>query len=122
MQTLGSLEAAIMQVLWEAPDPVSVAEVVDGLAAVHPVAYTTAMTVLERLRQKGRVDRSKVGRSFRYQPAVTAEDYVSGLLAKALDEASDRPAVLVRFAGTLTNSEVEALQKALAQTDDNSAR
>lgn len=122
MRSLGSLEAAIMDVLWSSPVPVTVAEVVNGLAASHPVAYTTAMTVLERLREKGRVERSKVGRSFRYFPGVTAEDYVSGLLAKALDEASDRLAVLVRFAGTLTKSEADALQRALAETSNDVER
>ena len=73
------------------------------------------MTILERLRKKGRVVRSKVGRSFRYFPSDTAEAYLSGLLAKVLDEASDRPAVLVRFAGTLTATEAEALHNALAR-------
>ncbi len=115
MRTLGSLEAAVMQVLWEATAPMTVADVVAGLEDVHPVAYTTAMTILERLRQKGRVERSKVGRSFRYFPSDTAEAYLSGLLAKVLDEASDRPAVLVRFAGTLTATEAEALHNALAR-------
>lgn len=105
-----------MQLLWEAPSPITVAEVVAGLSADHPVAYTTAMTILERLRHKGRVERSKVGRSFRYFPSDTAEDYLSGLLSQVLDEASDRPAVLVRFAGTLTAAEAEALQSALART------
>jgi predicted transcriptional regulator len=114
--TLGTLEAAIMKVLWEAPDPVVVADVVDALTPTHPVAYTTVMTVLERLRHKGRVERTKVGRAYRYRPAVTAEDYVSGLLSAALDDASDRSAVLVRFAGTLTDAEAKALREALADS------
>jgi predicted transcriptional regulator len=102
-----------MKVLWATPDPVAVADVVEALIPTHPVAYTTVMTVLERLRHKGRVQRTKVGRAFRYRPAVTAEEYVSGLLSEALDDASDRSAVLVRFAGTLTDEEIEALRDAL---------
>jgi predicted transcriptional regulator len=118
--TLGTLEAAIMRVLWQAPDPLVVAEVVDALSPKHPVAYTTVMTVLERLRHKGRVERTKVGRAFRYRPAVTAEDYVSGLLTEALDDAADRSAVLVRFAGTLTHEEARALREALADSTHGS--
>jgi predicted transcriptional regulator len=114
--TLGTLEAAIMKVLWEAPGPVVVADVVDALTPTHPVAYTTVMTVLERLRVKGRVQRTKVGRAYRYRPAVTAEDYVSGLLSEALGQSGDRSAVLVRFAGTLTDAEARALREALADS------
>jgi predicted transcriptional regulator len=106
-----------MQVLWGTSEDVAVADVVDALEDTHPVAYTTVMTVLERLRHKGRVERTKVGRAYRYRPAVTAEDYVSGLLSKALDDAADRSAVLVRFAGTLTDDEVHALRDALAGVD-----
>ena len=113
---MGTLEAAIMKVLWQATGPVVVADVVVALSPTHPVAYTTVMTVLERLRHKGRVERTKVGRAYRYRPAVTAEDYVSGLLTEALDDAADRSAVLVRFAGTLTDDEARALREALADS------
>lgn len=111
-----------MKVLWQAPGPVAVADVVDALTPTHPVAYTTVMTVLERLRHKGRVERTKVGRAYRYRPAVTAEDYVSGLLSEALGQSGDRSAVLVRFAGTLTDAEARALREALADAGRGSHR
>jgi predicted transcriptional regulator len=104
-----------MQVLWDTRDPVPVADVVAALSDTHPVAYTTVMTVLERLREKGRVQRTKVGRSFRYRASASAEDYVSGLLSEALDDASDRSAVLVRFAGTLSDEEARVLREALSE-------
>jgi predicted transcriptional regulator len=103
-----------MQVLWDTYEPLPVATVVAALSRTHPVAYTTAMTVLERLRQKGQVQRTKVGRSFRYRASSSAEEYVSELLSEALCDASDRPAVLVRFAGSLSVEEARVLRDALS--------
>jgi len=102
-----------MHVLWSSASSRSVAEVVDALEPTHPVAYTTVMTVLERLREKRLVERTKSGRAFRYEASLTSEEYISGRLDAALSEASDRNAALARFAGTLSDSEAFALRRAL---------
>ena len=63
MRSFGDLEAKIMDVIWAAAAPVTVQQVVDALAtARHEVAYTTAITVIERLRAKGWLDRERQGR------------------------------------------------------------
>jgi predicted transcriptional regulator len=43
------------------------------LAESRPLAYTTIMTVLDRLVRKGGVSRRKIGRSFVYAPVLTRE-------------------------------------------------
>ncbi|MDO9485656.1 MAG: BlaI/MecI/CopY family transcriptional regulator [Actinomycetota bacterium] len=116
MQPLGSLEASIMHVLWSSPSARSVADVVESLEPTHPVAYTTVMTVLERLREKQLVERTKSGRAFLYLASMTGEEYISGRLDDALNEASDRTAALARFAGTLSESEAIALRRALDES------
>ncbi len=45
-----------------------------ALAASRPRAYTTVMTIMDRLDQKGIVARRKVGRAFRYQARLSAEE------------------------------------------------
>ena len=72
MTRLGDLERAVMDVLWDRSGPATVREVVDGLDG-RDLAYTTVMTVLDRLAGKGMVERERAGRawSYRRSPAAT---------------------------------------------------
>ena len=61
-----------MEILWSAKRPMTVREVL-GQANDHradPLAYTTVMTVLSRLAEKGILARNREGRSFAYQPTA----------------------------------------------------
>jgi predicted transcriptional regulator len=51
----------------------SVKDVRELVAPRHPLAYTTVMTVLDRLARRGVVTRSKAGRAFLYTPAVSRD-------------------------------------------------
>jgi len=44
------------------------------LTAIRPRAYTTVLTIMDRLAQKGIVTRRKVGRAFRYHASLTADE------------------------------------------------
>jgi predicted transcriptional regulator len=63
-------ELDLMAVLWER-GPSTVAEVRDALA--DPLAYTTVLTVLRTLEDKGYVGHEEVGRAYRYHPLVARE-------------------------------------------------
>jgi predicted transcriptional regulator len=52
----------------------NVKDVRRALAANRNLAYTTVMTVLDRLARKGGVARRKVGRSFVYAPVLRREN------------------------------------------------
>jgi len=102
-----------MNVLWDAPAPMTVREVLDGLEE-RDLAYTTVMTVLDRLGTKDMVKRERDGRAFRYAPATTRDAATSELLHDALDQAGvDRTAALVHFARTVDPDEAAALRAAL---------
>lgn len=60
-----ALELECLKVLWEAGD-LTVHGVRQRLYARRPLAYTTVMTVLDRLARKGAVSRRKVGRAHVY--------------------------------------------------------
>ena len=62
------LELACLRVLWRLGEA-NVRAVRDAVALTRPLAYTTIMTVLDRLVRKGKLTRRKVGRSFLYAPA-----------------------------------------------------
>jgi len=111
---LGDLERAVMDALWDRAQPATVREVADALAA-RKLAYTTVMTVLDRLTAKGFVTRERVGRAWSYRPAASREAYIAQLMLDALDLAGSRDAALVRFARSVSGEEAEILRAALSQ-------
>jgi len=78
-------------------------------------AYTTVLTVLDRLRRKRLVQRTKEGRAHRYSAVASRESYTAELMREALGTAPDRDAVLVRFAQTVSSEEAGVLRQALAE-------
>lgn len=70
MTVLGSLETAVLDVLWRAGEPMTVREVLAELNWNRraPLAYTTVMTVLGRLADKGALTRYSRGRGYSYEP------------------------------------------------------
>ena len=73
-KSLGALERDVMSVCWEQPET-TVRDVCARLNSV--VAYTTAMTTMDRLFKKGLLSRQKAGRAFVYSPTVTRDELQS---------------------------------------------
>src|SRR5579864_7435080 len=67
------LELECLKVLWRLGEG-NVKHVRGALTANRNLAYTTVMTVLDRLSRKGGVARRKVGRSFVYAPVLSREN------------------------------------------------
>jgi predicted transcriptional regulator len=117
MTRVGELEAAVMQHLWRAGEGRTVRQV--HAALEHPreplreLAYTTVMTVMERLYRKGLLVREPQGKAYLYSAAASQADYTAQVMAQALSDASDRTAALVHFAGQLSGPERSALRQAL---------
>ena len=107
---MGSLEAAVLDVLWKAPGPATPAEV--KVAVGHDdLAYTTVMTVLTRLWAKGLVERERRGRAYAYRPVVSEADLAAQRMMSALEAAHDPNAVLSRFVDKLPRRQEQALRK-----------
>src|ERR1700722_18640182 len=81
---LAPLELDCMNTLWPMGEA-TVREIRDGLAARRPRAYTTIMTIMDRLARKGIVERAKSGRAYVYRAKLTAEDARAQALAQVLD-------------------------------------
>nr|WP_277819823.1 BlaI/MecI/CopY family transcriptional regulator [Actinomadura sp. RB99] len=96
----GSLERSIMDVLWAAPGPLRVRELLARLNenAEKKLAYNTVQTVAERLAQKGMLQRTPDGLAFRYSPTRPREEYAVELMLDVLTDAPDHGAILARFA------------------------
>lgn len=114
MAVLGDLEHRIMEVLWSREDPMSVRDVHEVLLADGKIAYTTVMTVLDRLAKKHVVARHQESRAWIYRPARSKADFMAGELGQVLDEAgADRCEVLAALVPTLDPTELGALAAAL---------
>lgn len=113
MNTLGELEREVMNQLWAADAPLSVRAVMK-LLSHRNLAYTTVMTVLDRLGRKELVTRIRSGRAFLYSPAHGRDELTSELMNAALNSAGpDRTAALVHFAASVTPEEAAAMRATL---------
>jgi predicted transcriptional regulator len=70
---LAPLELQCLSVLWPMGEG-TVRDIHRALAISRPRAYTTVLTIMDRLEQKGIVSRRKVGRAFHYQAKLSAEE------------------------------------------------
>jgi predicted transcriptional regulator len=70
---LAPLELECMSVLWPVGEG-TVRDIYRQLTAMRPRAYTTIMTIMDRLARKGIVTRRKVGRAYRYQANLSAAE------------------------------------------------
>ncbi|TDO48460.1 putative transcriptional regulator [Kribbella sp. VKM Ac-2527] len=113
MRRLGELEAGVMVAVWKHDEPVTVRTILDELDRDPAPAYTTVITIVERLRAKGWLRRERVGRSFQYAAVRTAATYTAELMGDVLESSADRGAALQRFAGRLSVEEIADLRAAL---------
>jgi predicted transcriptional regulator len=107
---LGDLEREVMTQLWESAGPLTVRQVHELVAHERGLAYTTVMTVLDRLAKKGVVTRQKADRAYLYTPAQTREEMTASVMLDALSASPDQDAALAYFVGQLPP---EALRAAL---------
>lgn len=120
MNGLGELERAVMDTLWAAADPQTVRQVHAELSKSRSLAYTTVMTVLQRLSKKGLVTQLRDDGAHRYAATRPRADLVASLMVDALsavDEAGSRQAALVSFVGQVGADEAAALRAALDQLE-----
>ncbi|MEO7130294.1 MAG: BlaI/MecI/CopY family transcriptional regulator [Dermatophilaceae bacterium] len=120
---LGDLERAVLEHLWVSvdahPDGLTVREVHDTVGVERGLAYTTLMTVLDRMAKKGLVVRERDGRAWRYLPASSREELTSEALHQTLGEFSsgDRRSALMHFLEESTPEDLDDLKAALAQLE-----
>lgn len=116
-KVLGPLEGDIMKVVWSAKRPQTVRDVLAVLnnGRQQQLAYTTVMTVMSRLAEKGILKREQEGRGFAYAAAVTdpagiavkgvIEDFGEAAVAQFVDAARADPKLLRRLEKLLREKE-----------------
>ncbi|MFQ5605695.1 MAG: BlaI/MecI/CopY family transcriptional regulator [bacterium] len=82
---LGDLEADIMEIAWRKPE-ITVRQVTELLQSQRDIAYTTVMTVMSRLAEKGLLKKIKHGTAHIYQPTSSKEEFTRSTLKKVINE------------------------------------
>lgn len=111
MRTLGELEARVMRVMWRASTPMTVRDTLAELAPEREFAYTTVMTILDRLWRKKFLERTMRGRAYEYRAVVSEAEYTAELMHQLLAGASDRRAALAHFVGGMKAPDEEELRR-----------
>lgn len=108
---MGALEEEVMTYLWSTDASVTPAEVHQAVAP--ELAYTTVMTILSRLYDKGRLSRGQRGRAYTYEPIRSEAEHRAEAMQSTLGDAGDRAAVLSQFVESLDAQDAKVLRKLL---------
>jgi predicted transcriptional regulator len=92
---------------------VTVREVLEDLQKERSIAYTTVMTVLDNLHQKGWVRREAEGRAYRYEAVSTRAAYAAALMNDAWSQSDNPAAALVAFFGMMSEEQRRSLSDAV---------
>lgn len=111
----GVLEAEVLEVLWAADAHLTPREVTDRLP--RELAYTTVLTTLRRLWDKGVAEREVAPRGYMYRAVVDRPSLAARRMREAMQTAPDSTAVLARFVGSLRPGEEAALRDILRETE-----
>ena len=111
---MGELENMVMDILWDHGGWMTPGEVTDVLAKRRPLSYSTILTILVRLVEKGRLTRHKDGRAYAYRPVQTREEHAAIRMREVLRTTADRPALLSQFVRNLNAKDRAQLRRLLS--------
>ena len=105
----GELEAEVLTALWAVDTSLTAGEVQAHLDA--DLAATTIITILNRLVDKGMVERTRADgeRAYRYAPTRERAEHAADRMYAFLETDSDRRDVLARFVGRLSAEDRRAV-------------
>jgi predicted transcriptional regulator len=119
--TLTPQELAIMKVVWRF-DKATVRDVYEALRDARPVAYTTVMTMMKILEDKGYLKKTLVDRAHVYRPAQRRQQVVGAMLRDFLDRVFDGApdALLLHLAkdNKLTDKQRRMVKQLIEEADE----
>lgn len=118
LDELGDLQRAVMEVVWGLGEG-TVQQVRDGLCRVPPLAYTTVLSVLQKLEKAGWVTHRAEGRSYVYRATRSREEEGSSSVRSVLERAfGGNPLALFQHLlddETLSDNDLVALRRMIDQ-------
>jgi predicted transcriptional regulator len=109
-KALGDLEAEIMELVWK-EEEASVRDIHRLLEKKRDIAYTTVMTVMGRLAEKGLLEKEKLGKMYLYRPALSEEEFNRSITGSSLSglKGDLAQATLAYFVDNLSSADDETL-------------
>ncbi len=119
--TLTPQELAIMKVVWKL-DKATVRDVYEALRAKRTIAYTTVMTMMKILEEKGYLKKARVERAYVYKPSRPRQQVVGAMVRDFVDRVFDGAAggLLVHLArdGRLSKDERQHIRRVIEEMDE----
>lgn len=103
----------VLDVLWGDESWMTPGEIHESIGRRRSLAYTTVMTTLSRLWEKGRLDRRPRGRAFEYHPFSSRSEYAAERMCALLSEAGDSRPVIAHFVSQIDKGARSELVRAL---------
>lgn len=115
---LGELQKAIMETVWELGEATA-RQVLDRVSQKKPLAYTSVLSIMQRLENMGWLKHREEGRTYVYQPAQSRKDESIRSLRKFIDRVfHGKSALLFQHLledEDLSAEELESLRKLIDQ-------
>jgi predicted transcriptional regulator len=123
IRPLGELETAIMEVVWSRGQS-TVREVLSGLQRTPSPAYTTVLTVMTRLAEKGLLQRTRSAKVDIYRAIYGREEFGQRVSAAAVRGLVDEfgEVALAQFAAALERADPQRLARLRARFGEGAAR
>jgi predicted transcriptional regulator len=119
--TLTPQELAIMKVVWRM-EKATVREVYEALREKRPVAYTTVMTMMKILEEKGFLKKTTVERAHLYRPTRPRQQVVGAMVRDFVDRVFDgaSESLLLHLArdSTLTDRQRKIVNQLIEEIDE----
>src|SRR5438874_1557566 len=115
---LTDAELRLMEVVWE-KGKATVSDVVEGLPSDPPPAYSTVLTILRILENKGYLEHTKEGRAFVYRPAIARdkarEGAITHLLRRFFDNSPELLVLNLMEGNKISAKELARLRKRIGE-------
>jgi predicted transcriptional regulator len=119
--TLTPQELAIMKVVWQV-EAATVRDVYEALRTKRDIAYTTVLTMMKVLEQKGYVKKTRADRAFVYRPSRPRQQVIGAMVREFVDRVFDgasRPMLLHLVRNTkLSEKDRQALITAIEEVEE----
>ncbi len=118
--TLTEAELRIMRILWARGESL-VSDLVAAMPDEAPLAYTSVLTTVRILEQKGYVEHRQEGRAFLYKPCVAEHEAsrseVNHMLHRFFGNSRERLLLTLLGEGDMTPDELQRLKNAIAEAE-----
>jgi predicted transcriptional regulator len=118
--TLTEAELRIMRILWTRGESL-VSDLVAAMPEDTPLAYTSVLTTVRILEQKGYVEHRQEGRAFLYKPCVAEHEAsrseVNHMLHRFFGNSRERLLLTLLGDGDITHDELQRLKNAITEAE-----